>query len=118
MLQSLQSNSDTILTQSDDGANSIADHSQLCDLVMPEEGFSSETDSDESSDDDSVPPPNLASLLSDWAIQFGVSLVALSALLSILRVHHPFLPKDGRSLLKTKTQYVVEKLAGGSFYYF
>ena len=64
------------------------------------------------------PPPNLASLLSDWAIQFGVSLVALSALLSILRVHHPFLPKDGRSLLKTKTHYVVEKLAGGSFYYF
>ena len=50
---------------------------------MPEEGFSSETDSDKISDDDSVPPPNLASLLSDWAIQFGVSLVALSALLTL-----------------------------------
>ena len=45
-----------------DGANCIADHSQLCDLVMPEEGFSSETDSDESADDDSLPPTNLASL--------------------------------------------------------
>ncbi|XP_037394010.1 uncharacterized protein LOC119263270 [Pygocentrus nattereri] len=52
---------------------------------------------------------DLRSSLSDWAVEFGVSLVALSALLSILRVHHPFLPKDGRSLLKTRTEYVVEK---------
>ncbi|KAL7859091.1 hypothetical protein SRHO_G00142380 [Serrasalmus rhombeus] len=55
---------------------------------------------------------DLRSCLSDGAVEFGVSLVALSALLSILRVHHPFLPKDGRSLLKTRTEYVVEKIAG------
>lgn len=56
--------------------------------------------------------------LGDWAVRFGVSLVALSALLSILRIYFPFLPKDGRSLLKTKTDYKVEMLAGGSFHYF
>lgn len=32
--------------------------------------------------------------LADWATEFNISLVALSALLSILLVHHPFLPKD------------------------
>ncbi|KAL7859101.1 hypothetical protein SRHO_G00142480 [Serrasalmus rhombeus] len=68
---------------------------------------SSDSGSEDSSHSD------LRSSLSDWAVEFGVSLVALSALLSILRVHHPFLPKDGRSLLKTRTEYVVEKTAGG-----
>ncbi|KAI5611118.1 hypothetical protein C0J50_0024, partial [Silurus asotus] len=61
---------------------------------------------------------DLSSSLSGWAVKFGVSLVALTALLSILRVHHPFLPKDGRSLLKTTHAYVLNTLAGGSFYYF
>lgn len=78
------------------------------------------SDSEESSDDDSgrFSCDDLANSLSGWAVRFGVSLVALTALLSILKVHHPFLPKDGRSLLKTANRYVVEKLAGGSFYYF
>lgn len=56
--------------------------------------------------------------ITDWALRFGVSLIALSALLAILRVHLPFLPKDGRSLLKTKMEYNVEMIAGGSFHYF
>lgn len=117
MLQSLQCNSDTIATQSDGEVNCSANNSELCDVVMPEEDSETESD-DDGSDDVGTPSPDLASQLSDWAIQFGVSLCALSALLSILRVHHTFLPKDGRSLLKTKTQYVMEKLAGGCFYYF
>lgn len=61
---------------------------------------------------------DLRSSITDWALRFGVSLIALSALLAILRVHLPFLPKDGRSLLKTKTEYNVEMIAGGSFHYF
>lgn len=44
--------------------------------------------------------------------------MALSALLSILKWHHPLLPKDGRTLLKTKTTYSIECLAGGTFHYF
>lgn len=46
---------------------------------------------------------DLQSSLADWAIEFGISLIALSALLTILKVHHSSLPKDGRTLLKTKT---------------
>lgn len=47
-----------------------------------------------------------------------MSLVALSALLVILRIHFPSLPKDGRSPLRTKMDYKVEMLAVGSFHYF
>ena len=58
---------------------------------------------------------DLGSSLADWAIEFGISLMALSALLFILKPHHPSLPKDGRTLLKTKTKYNIETLAGGIF---
>lgn len=51
--------------------------------------------------------------LADWAIEFGISLVALSALLSILKVHHSSLPKDGWILLKTKATYNIITLSGG-----
>ncbi|XP_076854932.1 uncharacterized protein LOC143509924 isoform X2 [Brachyhypopomus gauderio] len=91
--------------------------SEFADSYGSEEEVDCEIESETSEDEDSS-PSDLRSSLSDWAVEFGVSLVALSALLSILRVHHPFLPKDGRSLLKTRTQYVVENIAGGSFYYF
>lgn len=80
--------------------------SQFADMVT-EEGFSSDG-SDEISDDDSVSHPCLASALSHWATKFRVSLIALSALLSLLRFSHPHLPKDGRTLLQTKTNDVVE----------
>lgn len=55
--------------------------------------------------------------LVDWAIEFGISLIALSALLTILKVHHSSLPKDGRTLLKTKTRYNISSIAGGVFHY-
>lgn len=60
---------------------------------------------------------NLQSSLADWAVAFGVSLMALSALLSILTIYHPSLPKDGRTLLKTKTSYKINNVAGGVFHY-
>ncbi|XP_048010162.1 uncharacterized protein si:dkey-242h9.3 isoform X1 [Megalobrama amblycephala] len=59
----------------------------------------------------------LQSSLADWAIEFGISLIALSALLSILKICHPSLPKDGRTLLKTKTSYKISSVAGGVFHY-
>ena len=61
---------------------------------------------------------DLQSSLADWAVEFGISLIALSALLSILKIFHPSLPKDGRTLLQTKTSYNINTLAGGVFHYF
>lgn len=61
--------------------------------------------------------PDLRDSLVDWAIEVGISLMALSILLSILKCHHPLLPKDGRTLLRTK-KFKVKTLAGGVFYYF
>ncbi|XP_038554925.1 uncharacterized protein LOC119888442 [Micropterus salmoides] len=60
---------------------------------------------------------DLRSSLADWAVEFGISLIALSALLSILKICHPSLPKDGRTLLKTKTCYNINSVAGGVFHY-
>nr|XP_055037851.1 uncharacterized protein LOC129425744 [Misgurnus anguillicaudatus] len=82
-----------------------------------EEEISSE-DSNDSDSNESFSCNDLASSLSGWAVKFGVSLVALTALLSILKVHHPFLPKDGRSLLQTTKRYLVDKVAGGTYHYF
>lgn len=61
---------------------------------------------------------DLAGCLRDWATHFGVSLITLSALLSILKAHHPTLPKDAKTLFKTQTCHSVASLAGGSFHYF
>ncbi|XP_019735241.1 uncharacterized protein LOC109521683 isoform X3 [Hippocampus comes] len=60
---------------------------------------------------------DLHSSLANWAVSFGISLMALSALLNILRIYHPFLPKDGRTLLKTKTSHNIHNAAGGVFHY-
>ncbi|XP_028281085.1 uncharacterized protein LOC114448365 [Parambassis ranga] len=73
---------------------------------------------DESQDDDMGNGMSLDESLCDWAVHFRVPLVALTALLSILRVHHPSLPKDARTLLKTTTSYTIHDLAGGTYYYF
>ena len=61
---------------------------------------------------------DLGSSLADWAIEFGISLMGLPALLSILKPYHPSLPKDGRTLLKTKTKHNIETVAGRIFHYF
>lgn len=53
---------------------------------------------------------DLGASLVDCAIEFSISLTALSAILSILKHHHPFLPKDGRTLLRTRTIYKIETL--------
>ncbi len=60
---------------------------------------------------------DLQSSLADWAIEFGISLIALSALLSILKIYHPSLPKDRRTLLKTNASFKISSVAGGMFHY-
>lgn len=60
---------------------------------------------------------DLQSSLADWAVSFGISLMALSVLLSVLKIHHPSLPKDVQTLLKTKTSHTICNVAGGVFHY-
>ncbi|KAK0156029.1 hypothetical protein N1851_001424 [Merluccius polli] len=45
-------------------------------------------------------------------------MVALTVLLSILNLTHPNLPKDGRTLLKTKVHYDIQEKAGGNYHHF
>lgn len=88
------------------------EESELSPTVEAEHRFddSDEMDMDRT-DTCSESTSDLRASLADWAIEFGM--MALSALLSILKLHHPFLPKDGRTLLRTKTTYKIETLAGG-----
>ncbi|KAK7120053.1 hypothetical protein R3I94_020166 [Phoxinus phoxinus] len=74
--------------------------------------------SDSSEPEDEIYETSLSDKIADWARHFGISLVALSALLGILRLSHPDLPKDGRTLLRTKTKYSIQEKAGGKYYYF
>ena len=69
------------------------------------------------SETDSSDSENLEDKLGSWASEFKITHVALQALLSILRVHHSFLPKDPRTLLKTKTDYNIVSITGGSYHF-
>ncbi|XP_036425356.1 uncharacterized protein LOC118807451 [Colossoma macropomum] len=62
-------------------------------------------------------PVPLVERLSKWAVRFNISLVALTALLCVLRVYHPDLPRDARTVLKTQTQYSIHRQAGGLYHY-
>ena len=55
--------------------------------------------------------------LQQWASAFSVPLVAVTALLAILRMHHPDLPKDARTLLKTQAKIPVERVGSGEYYH-
>lgn len=52
------------------------------------------------------------------ATLFGITLVAVSALLCVLRVFHPDLPKDARTLLKTPPNCHVKSIENGSYFHF
>ena len=45
--------------------------------------------------------PTLVHLLSQWAVEYNITLSALTKLLKILRDHNVDVPADGRTLLKT-----------------
>lgn len=88
----------------------------LDDSVEDQGEFSDSEDECQNDDIESVQIP-LTDSLCDWAVHFRVSLVALTALLAILRVHHPSLPKDARTLLNTTTSYSIQAVAGGTYHY-
>jgi hypothetical protein len=72
----------------------------------------------ESDTDSAAEYLDLGDALRNWAVRFNITLVALSALLLILRVCHSSLPKDARTLLKTRRNVTTEQKAGGQFFHF
>ncbi|KAL7825115.1 hypothetical protein AOLI_G00323220 [Acnodon oligacanthus] len=74
--------------------------------------------SEEESDFEPEEPGSLIHSLCNWALTFGVSLIAPTALLGLLRFYNPDLPKDTRTLLRTKTDLSIQKRCGGLYYYF
>ena len=58
--------------------------------------------------------------LAAWGADFGISHAALRALLHILRGKYPELglPKDPRTLLSTRRNYEIKRIAGGEYFHF
>lgn len=77
---------------------------------------SSDSDADRDSADESG--ETLSNSLREWAVQHQIPNPSLSDLLGILRKSHPNLPKDPRTLLKTKINYTILNKCGGDYYYF
>ncbi|XP_034060980.1 uncharacterized protein LOC117546329 isoform X1 [Gymnodraco acuticeps] len=78
-----------------------------------------ESDSDsDSHDEHQLSQDLLMRSLRYWATSYSINLVALSALLSILKLFHPMLPKDGRTLLRTQHDVATTQMQGGEYYHF
>lgn len=78
-------------------------------------------DISDSSDNDSETGEVIFDLRDDlcaWVSQFNISGSALLVLLAILHPYHPFLPKDPRTLLKTRKNYDVISIGGGLYHHF
>lgn len=104
-------------------------HENSCDL-----GKNTEADffcdSDNLSDPGSIQPNvesdsssnnslnQLQTKLQTWPASFCIPLVALTALLAILRSEFPDLPKDARTLLGTQTKVPVVNICNGEYYHF
>ena len=78
----------------------------------------SESDCSHGEMSDSEEGVSLTSRLSNWALTYGISHTALTALLAILCFYHPELPRDARTILHTKISYTVKELCNGLYHYF
>jgi hypothetical protein len=79
----------------------------------------SSDDEDFCREEDVDPEDNdLQSLLRSWAIADNVSGSTCKRLLRVLRLFHPDLPKDPRTLKGTKPKLPIRKICGGTFYHF
>lgn len=94
--------------KSDDG-NNLLELENSVNLVL------SDTDTNSSSDDELS---NVLDKLKDWTIANHVTDSSTSKLLKILKPLIPSLPKDPRTLKKTKTQYTIVEKCGGEYFYF
>ena len=93
------------------------DESEDCDVESLSETYSSESeieDQDEIKNNEKC----LAFELGMWAASFSISMVSISSLLSILRIFHPSILKDPRTILKTPRSSNVRAVEGGSYFHF
>lgn len=83
--------------------------------------FEIQSDTEGSSDCDSTEEDHIERMtegLVKWVGDYRITHAALGGLLQILRDFHPALPKDPRTLLRTKTTVPCVQLAGGSYCHF
>ena len=80
-----------------------------------EENEEKENESPASDDENDMP---IGNAIAEWATKYQISIVALSSLLLILRLYKLNVPKDPRTLLKTPSNYSVEHVAGGDYFYY
>jgi len=80
------------------------------------------SDSDSDAEVDACVKTSISTELAEWAV--SNSIAAVGGLLSILKPHHPFLPSDPRTLLKTPLCYDFKEMRGsngqsvGQYYHF
>ena len=74
--------------------------------------------SDSNNDQEQQSGKNLSSQLSEWVVDFGITMDAVSALLNMLQNFVTDLPKDPRTLLTTKMSYTIHEKCGGQYYHF
>lgn len=79
---------------------------------------SSDKDSESESENNQHDQESFKEDLRNWAVTHQVPNSTISDLLSILRKQHPYLPKDPRTLLKTKVNDAVVNKCGGQYYHF
>lgn len=84
-----------------------------CFYDSPDKNSSSEVETDSSCEEDDT-----CHFLSNWAIEFGITQNALSALLSGLHRRIPELPKDARTLMKSNVTITTKIVAGGDYHHF
>ena len=78
------------------------------------DGTGSGSDSDSGSDSENYDPTSLSDNIANWAVRFGISMVALTALLSILHITHPNLPKDVGPFSRRKCIMLFRRRLGGT----
>ena len=69
-------------------------------------------------EDNQASEPPLKEALMNWVMHYGITLVNVTALLAILKMFHPELPKDARSLMKTKRTIAIKETANDQYFYF
>ena len=102
-------------SSNDSSLDDFRDKTCLDDDLNMQEPYFLISDSDSSDNEDNV---SIKDQLSEWAVHFQITMEALSSLLFILKPVVIDLPKDPRTLLKTKTSYDIQRKCGGEYYHF
>ena len=121
---------DIIVDSEHETVTEITEESQCLEFDNGDEGCVFSTDS-ECSESEHWPKPELfdaeghpsvpiSTSIVEWYFHNRISISALGGLLSALKPHHPELPLDPRTLLKTPTNYVMREISGqqGHYYHF